>query len=192
MEISFVRDNLNRIIEGPLILIPNLFKDERGYFMESWNKENFDKLTKKNINFVLDSQSNSTKNVLRGLHYQLGKNIQSKLVRCVYGEIYDVIVDLRKSSKTFLSWAGIKICSKEKKQLWIPSGFAHGFLTITDKAEIIYKTNSFWSKKDERSLNWHDPQINIKWPLNDNLPILSDKDHKAPFLNEIPNYDLFE
>ena len=192
MNHSQIKNNFNKTLNGPLLIKQNLYSDNRGFFMESWNQREFDKLVNKKNNFVQDNHSMSYKNVLRGMHYQLEPYTQAKLIRCISGEIYDVIVDLREDSPTFLSYAGIKLDNVEKQQLWVPSGFAHGFLTISDKAEINYKTNSYWSKDHERTLNWEDPLINIKWPLKDKKPLLSEKDKNAPKFNKIEKYDFFK
>jgi len=169
----------NNLIEGPLILKPKIFKDKRGYFYESFNQKKFNKITNLNNLFVQDNISYSILGVLRGLHYQLEPKAQGKLIKVLKGEIYDVVVDLRESSSTFLSWFGIELNQKNNKQLWIPKGFAHGFLTLSDIAIVEYKVDNFWSKKCERSLIWDDELININWPLNKinkKKPKLSKKD----------------
>ena len=153
-------------INGPLLINTTIYKDERGFFMESWNMKEFNKKTFEDIIFVQDNHSKSIKNVLRGLHYQSPPYDQGKLVRCIDGEIYDVLVDLRTDSNTFLKWTGAFLNDQNKNQLWIPSGFAHGFLTITDSAEVLYKTTNYWSKNHENTIRWDDPSINIEWPLN--------------------------
>ena len=130
-------------INGPLLISPEIISDSRGFFYESWNKKNFDELIGEEITFVQDNHSRSKKGVLRGLHFQTQPDAQGKLVRCIYGEIYDVAVDLRINSKTFGEWTSALLGSRTQKQLWIPEGFAHGFLTLTDFAEVIYKTNNF-------------------------------------------------
>ena len=179
-------------INGPLLINPNVYEDERGYFMESWNMRAFNQQIIKDIIFVQDNHSKSKKNVLRGLHYQIPPYDQGKLVRCIKGEIFDVFVDLRINSETFLLWAGEYLNDKNKSQLWIPSGFAHGFLTITDTAEVLYKTTNYWSKDHEHTIKWDDTSINIEWPLNGNLPIQSDKDKNAENLHEISIKKLFK
>ena len=179
MESENIFNKDNQLIEGPLILKPKIFEDDRGYFYESFNQEKFNKITKSNNLFVQDNISYSNLGVLRGLHYQLEPKAQGKLVKVLKGEIYDVFVDLRKSSSTFLSWFGIELSQKNNKQLWIPKGFAHGFLTLSDIAIVEYKVDNFWSKNNERSLIWDDKLININWPLKkikNKLPILSKKD----------------
>ena len=187
-------------ILGPLIFTPNKFADERGYFFESWNKKQFLKfieksqettMKKKEINFVQDNQSLSSKNVLRGLHYQVTPYAQGKLVSCIDGEIFDVVVDLRKDSPSFARWAGLILSGINLKQLWIPEGFAHGFLSLKENTKVLYKTTNYWNKEAERSLKWNDPQINIKWPLFKSNPIVSKKDSLANSLNTIHKDDLF-
>ncbi|MDC3169345.1 dTDP-4-dehydrorhamnose 3,5-epimerase [Prochlorococcus sp. AH-716-E17] len=179
MKSEIILNQNKELIEGPLILKPKIFKDERGYFYESFNQEEFNQITKSNNLFVQDNISYSILGVLRGLHYQLEPKAQGKLVKVLKGEIYDVFVDLRKSSSTFLSWFGIELNQKNNKQLWIPKGFAHGFLTLSDNAIVEYKVDNFWSKENERSLIWDDELINIKWPLKkikNKSPKLSKKD----------------
>ena len=187
-------------IKGPLIFTPKIYADERGYFFESWNKKQFlnfieksQKIInqKKEIAFVQDNQSFSSKNVLRGLHYQVNPYAQGKLVSCINGEIFDVVVDLRKDSPSFGRWAGLILSGANSKQLWIPEGFAHGFLSLSEKTKVLYKTTNYWNKQAERSLKWDDPIINIKWPLLKSSPILSKKDSIANSLNNIDKDDLF-
>lgn len=183
-----LKDKKNRVIEGALIISPKLFCDERGYFFETWNSQDFNNLVKSNINFVQDNQSFSSKNTLRGLHFQLDPMSQGKLVRVTQGEIYDVIVDLRQSSKTFLSWAGIFLNSKTNNQIWIPNGFAHGFLTISKEAIVEYKVTNYWEKELERTLIWDDSLISIEWPSSQDKkikPKLSLKDNNGFTLNDL-------
>ena len=156
-----------------LILKPNIHLDQRGFFFESFNKKEFYKSTGLDVNFVQDNHSKSKKGALRGLHYQI-INPQDKLIRVVSGEIFDVAVDLRRSSENFGKWIGIKLSAENKKQLWIPKGFAHGFLTITNEVEVIYKTTDYWSLEYERCIKWNDNNIRINWPIKN--PILSKKD----------------
>tara|TARA_B100000886_G_C20426788_1_gene494548 strand:- start:10910 stop:11473 length:564 start_codon:yes stop_codon:yes gene_type:complete len=179
MNTEYLKSNLNCIIDGPLIINASLFKDQRGFFMENWNLKEFNKLIKKEITFVQDNYSESEKGVIRGMHYQVEPYNQDKLIRCVDGKIYDVIVDIRKDSKTFGQWSGYYLDSKSCNQLWIPYGFAHGFLVVSSKASVIYKTTKYWSQSHERSIRWNDPEFNIKWPLKGQKPILSEKDSKA-------------
>ena len=179
-------------IDGPLLINPNIYEDERGFFMESWNMKLFNQKIYKNIIFVQDNHSKSKKNVLRGLHFQIPPYDQGKLVRCIKGEIFDVFVDLRTASKTFLLWSGAYLNDKNKSQLWIPSGFAHGFLTMTDTAEVLYKTTNYWSKDHEYTIRWNDKSINIEWPLHGKIPIQSDKDKNAENLNKVSIENLFK
>ncbi len=178
-------------VEGPLLLKPTIFEDNRGFFMESWNREHLNQIIGKTTNFVQDNHSQSHKGVLRGLHYQVPPNTQGKLVRCVHGEIFDVAVDIRQGSKSFGQWVGAFINSTNHYQIWIPIGFAHGFLTISKDADVIYKTTDFWSPKSERSIRWNDPRINIKWPNLDSKPLLSIKDEQASFLLDLQKEELF-
>lgn len=175
-------------ISGPLLLIPQVFGDERGYFLESWNQRRFaDALalpTEDTPTFVQDNQSRSTHLVLRGLHYQLPPHPQGKLVRCVFGEIFDVAVDIRTSSPTFGQWIGVRLSGTNHHQLWIPPGFAHGFLVLSEAAEVLYKTTDFWNRAAERSIRWDDPALAIAWPFPtpEASPGVSEKDQKAPTL----------
>ncbi|WP_052285264.1 dTDP-4-dehydrorhamnose 3,5-epimerase [Kluyvera genomosp. 1] len=172
-------------IAGPLLIEVDVFKDDRGFFLESFNKKKFFEITKMNYDFVQDNHSASSKNVLRGLHYQVSPNEQGKLVRCLVGEVYDVAVDIRRGSPTFGKYIGVVLSDKNMNQFWIPPGFAHGFLVLSDKAEFAYKTTNYYSKVDERSIRWDDPSINIKWPITEE-PILSVKDKTSPFLDDLP------
>ncbi len=178
-------------ISGPLVLKPKIFRDDRGFFMESWNQEQFNKVVDDKTNFVQDNHSKSQYGVLRGMHYQLPKKEQGKLVRCVSGEIFDVAIDIRKKSNSFGQWVGIRLDSVNHNQLWIPKGFAHGFLVLSDSAEVMYKTTDFWSSEHEMSIRWDDPSINIDWPKISLNPILSTKDSQASFLEEISSSHLF-
>ncbi len=191
MKHELIKNNKNIFLEGPILITPDKFFDERGFFLETWKEPLFNKLIGSNISFVQENHSKSKKNVLRGLHYQIPPSDQGKLVRCISGKIFDVIVDIRKSSKNFLSWAGIFLDDKTHKQVWIPSGFAHGFYTLSENAEITYKMTSLWSKEDERSIKWNDPNLLIEWPLKRNFPILSKKDNEAITLDKILDNDLF-
>ena len=165
-----------------LILEPKVFGDDRGFFFESFNARAFEQATGFKREFVQDNHSKSAKNVLRGLHYQI-QNPQGKLVRVVQGEVFDVAVDLRKSSKTFGQWVGHILSAENKKQLWVPEGFAHGFLVLSQTAEFLYKTTDYYSPEHERSLLWNDPTLGIDWPL-DGPPILAAKDATAKPLAE--------
>jgi dTDP-4-dehydrorhamnose 3,5-epimerase len=160
-----------------LILEPKVFGDARGFFFESFNARDFAQCTGLNVPFVQDNHSKSAKGVLRGLHYQI-QNSQGKLVRVTQGEVFDVAVDMRRSSPTFGKWEGVLLSYENKRQLWIPPGFAHGFLVTSDSAEFLYKTTDYWYPEFERSLLWNDPAIGIQWPLQ-TAPLLAAKDAAA-------------
>jgi dTDP-4-dehydrorhamnose 3,5-epimerase len=164
-------------IPDVLLIEPQVFGDERGFFYESFNQNKFEEAMGKKINFVQDNHSKSVKGVLRGLHYQLTPKAQGKLVRVIQGEVFDVAVDLRQSSPTFGKWVGEILSGDNKKQLWIPEGFAHGFLTLSDTAEFLYKTTDFYSPEHEQSILWDDETIRIEWPLEE--VSLSSKDSAA-------------
>ena len=164
-------------IPDVLIFEPKVFGDERGFFFESFNQKIFEEAVGRKVEFVQDNHSKSRKGVLRGLHYQLEPYAQGKLVRCVVGEVFDVAVDIRKSSPTFGKWVGVNLSAENKRQLWIPEGFAHGFLTLKDNTEILYKTTSYYSPEYERSIKWNDEDLVIKWP-NDPC-VISHKDSLA-------------
>jgi len=166
---------------------PRVFGDDRGFFFESFNARRFAELTGVTAEFVQDNHSRSAKGVLRGLHYQLPPNPQGKLVRCVLGSILDVAVDLRRGSASFGQWVGARLSAENHQQLWVPVGFAHGFLTLSENAEVLYKTTDFWSQPCERSIRWNDPQLAIDWPeegLPQGQPLLAEKDGAAPVLAE--------
>ena len=164
-------------------LTPKIFGDARGYFFESYNAKKLAEEAGINETFVQDNQSRSAQGVLRGLHYQLDPKAQGKLVRVLSGEIFDVAVDIRKNSATFGQWVGDIISAENKKQIWVPAGFAHGFLTLSDSAEILYKTTDFYSPDHERAIKWDDPDLAIEWPKNV-TPQLSEKDAAAPRFKE--------
>ena len=164
-------------IPDVLIIEPDVISDSRGFFFESFNEKTFRQDTGLNINFVQDNHSHSIKGVLRGLHYQI-QQPQGKLVRVVHGAVFDVAVDIRKSSPTFGQWVGVELTESNCRQLWVPSGFAHGFLVLSDNADFLYKTTDYYSPEFERSILWDDPTIGIKWPL-DKEPQLSAKDKAA-------------
>ena len=182
----------------PLLLTPRLFGDDRGFFFESWNQRSFAAALGLPLEqapaFVQDNHSRSSRGVLRGLHYQLPPHPQGKLVRCIVGDIFDVAVDIRRSSPTFGQWVGAVLSAENHQQLWVPEGFAHGFLTLSAQAEVLYKTTDFWSKECERAIRWDDPQVAIAWPL-DSLggiePLLAEKDAAAPWLADAQAADLF-
>ena len=174
---------------GPLLLTPRVLGDDRGYFLESWNRRSFAEalgIPEAELpSFVQDNQSRSSRGVLRGLHYQVAPEAQAKLVRCVAGEIFDVVVDLRRHSASFGQWSGARLSGTNHRQLWVPVGFAHGFLTLSDTADVLYKTVGYWSRACERSLRWNDPAIGINWPVADLAglePLLNGKDAEAPTL----------
>ena len=162
-------------IPDVILLEPTVHGDNRGYFFESYNQKQFEEATKLSPNFVQDNHSKSTKGVIRGLHYQLAPKGQDKLIRVVQGEVFDVVVDIRKTSPTFGQWASVILSAENKKQLWIPAGFAHGFQVISEEAEVLYKTTCYWSKQHEITIGWADPHLKIKWPQN-SIPIISEKD----------------
>jgi dTDP-4-dehydrorhamnose 3,5-epimerase len=158
-----------------LIIEPKIFGDERGFFFESFNAKRFRELTGVDTAFVQDNHSKSARHVLRGLHYQI-RQPQGKLVRAVAGEVFDVAVDIRKSSPTFGKSFGMVLSAENKRMLWIPPGFAHGFVVLSETAEFLYKTTDFWAPEHERSIMWNDPELAIDWQLNGAAPILSAKD----------------
>ena len=184
MKIIKLKTSLGNLLDGPLLITPEIYFDERGLFYESWNKSKFDEFVGKEINFVQDNNSKSKKGVLRGLHYQKKPKAQGKLVRCINGSIYDVIVDLRKNSQTFRQYAGVFLNSDTKEIIWVPEGFAHGFLSLNDNTEVQYKVNEYWDKHLERSILWNDKTINISWPINKDFynPTLNHKDKNAKTL----------
>jgi dTDP-4-dehydrorhamnose 3,5-epimerase len=157
-----------------LIIEPKVFGDDRGFFYESFNERRFEEITGVKASFVQDNHSKSARGVLRGLHYQI-QQAQGKLVRVVAGEVFDVVVDIRRSSPTFGKWVGVTLSAENKRQLWIPPGFAHGFVVTSDSAEFLYKTTDYWAPEFERSILWNDPAIGITWRL-DGSPLLSQKD----------------
>ena len=166
-------------IPDVLIIEPKVFGDERGFFYESFNQKVFNEATGLDVQFVQDNHSRSRKGVLRGLHYQLPPHAQGKLVRCVRGAVFDVAVDIRKSSPTFGKWVGVELSEANHRQLWIPPGFAHGFLTLSETADFLYKTTDYYTPTAERSIAWNDPEIGIAWPELKADFQLSDKDRIA-------------
>ncbi|WP_411683439.1 dTDP-4-dehydrorhamnose 3,5-epimerase [Aeromonas caviae] len=163
------------------IIEPQVFGDERGFFFESFNQLQFDAAIGRSVNFVQDNHSKSSKGVLRGLHYQLPPHAQGKLVRCVVGEVFDVAVDIRKSSPTFGQWVGVHLSAENKRQFWIPEGFAHGFVTLSETAELLYKTTDYYAPHCEASIKWDDADIAIEWPF-EFQPQLSSKDLQGIYL----------
>ena len=162
-------------IPDVILLEPKVFGDDRGFFFESFNQKEFEQATGLSPTFVQDNHSKSSKGVLRGLHYQLPPKAQGKLVRVTLGEVFDVVVDIRKASPTFGQWVGEVLSAENKKQLWIPEGFAHGFLTLSETAEVLYKTTDYYAPEFERCIRWDDPDIGIDWLCSEE-PILSAKD----------------
>lgn len=186
MEKEIVKSNKKQELKGLFLIKPNLFKDTRGMFLESWNKGVFNNLIGDKIDFVQDNHSSSYRNVIRGLHYQTHPQAQGKLIRCSQGKIFDVAVDIRKCSPTFSQWAGVILDSINHNQLWIPSGYAHGFLVLSEYADVNYKTTEFWSKENEYSIRWDDSDISIIWPKKSNDLNISKKDIDSFYLKDIP------
>ena len=174
-------------LAGVLIIEPRVFGDERGFFYESFNQQVFDEAVGTHVDFVQDNHSKSSRNVLRGLHYQLPPKAQGKLVRVVQGEVFDVAVDLRKNSKTFGQWVGEVLSAENKRQLWIPAGLAHGFLTLSDTADFLYKTTDYYSPEHERCIHWDDATLAIEWPLFGD-PVVSNKDAAGELLAVAAGY----
>ncbi len=169
-----------------LLVEPKVFGDDRGFFFESFNQKVWTELTGVTAGFVQDNHSRSAKNVLRGLHYQVVRP-QGKLVRVVHGEVFDVAVDIRRDSPTFGQWLGELLSAENKKQLWVPEGFAHGFLVLSDFAEFLYKTTDYWYPEYERSIVWNDPDLAIEWPI-DGEPLLAVKDREGKPFKEAEVY----
>lgn len=166
-------------IPDVVLINPQIFIDERGFFFEAFNQKEFENAIQRNVVFVQDNHSRSTMGVLRGLHYQKEPYQQGKLVRVIHGKIWDVVVDIRKDSKTYGKWIAEELSSENKKQLWIPEGFAHGFITLSKDAEVLYKTNNYYSPEHECSIKYDDPVLNIDWLMNHKEIILNDKDTNA-------------
>ncbi|EOG1934487.1 dTDP-4-dehydrorhamnose 3,5-epimerase [Providencia stuartii] len=171
-------------IPDVLIIEPKIFEDERGFFFESFNQKQFDEAVGYPVNFVQDNHSKSVKGVLRGLHYQEEPYAQGKLVRCIVGEVFDVAVDIRKSSPTFGKWIGVNLSAENKRQLWIPEGFAHGFLVLSENAEFVYKTTKFYNPKSENTILWNDNKLSINWN-SESHPIISKKDSVGILFSEL-------
>ncbi|WP_417444245.1 dTDP-4-dehydrorhamnose 3,5-epimerase [Joostella sp.] len=169
-------------LKGCFIIEPKVFNDERGYFFESFNKDQFNKAIGQKVNFVQDNQSFSKKGVVRALHYQVGKHAQAKLVRVLQGKVLDVAVDLRKDSKTFGQHIAMELSAENKKQLFIPRGFAHGFITLSETSEFFYKCDNYYNKEAEGGIIYNDPRINIDWALDEAELLLSPKDMELPEL----------
>lgn len=175
---------IETLIPDLYILEPAAFGDDRGFFFESFNEKKFHELTGCRTHFVQDNHSRSAKGVLRGLHYQLPPHAQSKLVRVTRGKVFDVAVDIRKSSPTFGMWVGVELSEENKRQLWIPKGFAHGFLVLSDSADFLYKTDNYYSPDFERCIAWNDKVLSIDWPLS-RKPIVSEKDKTGKEINKM-------
>jgi dTDP-4-dehydrorhamnose 3,5-epimerase len=174
-------------IPDVVLIEPRVFGDARGFFFESFNQAQFDAAIGRNVTFVQDNHSRSAKNVLRGLHYQI-RQPQGKLVRVVAGEVFDVAVDLRKSSPTFGKWVGEVLSAENKRELWVPEGFAHGFAVLSDSAEFLYKTTDYYAPEHERCVAWNDPDLAIDWHLS-GAPVLSEKDAQGAALREAEIFD---
>lgn len=176
---------------GVLVIEPTVFGDDRGFFFESFNAMQFSEATGLNETFVQDNHSRSSYGVLRGLHYQVGKP-QGKLIRVTHGEIYDVAVDIRTGSPTFGQWTGVMLTSENKRQLWVPADYAHGFLVVSETAEVLYKTTDYYAPEHERAIRWDDPDLKIDWPSLALPPVLSKKDATASTLAkaELPKFNL--
>ena len=195
MQVKFLKSEKNIVINGPLLLNPDRFFDDRGFFFESWNEKKFNDIISRKVTFVQDNQSLSFHGVLRGLHFQKEPFAQGKLIRVLSGKILDIIVDLRTNSNTFKEWKSIVLSKKNRMQLWVPEGFAHGFITLTARAEINYKTTQFWNKESERTIIWNDNSLMIDWRLKDleiNSPLVSEKDSQGKTFKHLHNKgDLF-
>jgi len=172
-----------------LIVEPKVFGDARGFFTESWNEARFNAALGQDIHFVQDNHSRSSRGVLRGLHYQLDPHPQGKLVRCTSGAVFDVAVDIRRSSANFGRWVGVELTAENHRQLWIPPGFAHGFVVLSETADFLYKTSGRYAPESEGAVRWDDPAIGIAWPLDGITPQLSAKDIAAPLLTDARTFD---
>jgi dTDP-4-dehydrorhamnose 3,5-epimerase len=172
-----------------LIVEPAVFGDDRGFFSESWNHREFSAAVGSDVNFVQDNHSRSMKGVVRGLHYQLPPAPQGKLVRAATGRLFDVAVDIRRSSSTFGEWFGVVLSADNHRQLWIPPGFAHGFQVLSESVDLLYKTTGYYSPEHDRSIRWNDHDISIDWPGGSADALLSDKDLSAPFLADADTFD---
>lgn len=182
--------NKNVFFDDVRIFVPSIFEDNRGYFYESWNKELLN-LELHDINFCQENHSFSKKNVLRGMHFQINPFAQGKLVECLFGKIYDVVIDLRIKSPTFMHWGGIELSGENHKQIWLGKGFAHGFYTLSEDAHVIYKVDNYWEKESERTIFWNDSELSINWPLKDLNPILSKKDSAGKKMNDLSKKEYF-
>jgi len=169
-------------LAGVVVLTPRVFADDRGFFAESFNARQFAAITGLDLTFVQDNHSHSVRGVLRGIHYQLPPAAQGKLVRVVEGAALDVAVDLQRSSPSFGQWVGVELTAENHRQLWVPPGFGHGFLALSDSVQLLYKTTDYYAPEYDRAIRWNDPDIDVAWPLDGATPLLSDKDAAAPFL----------
>ncbi len=175
-------------LDGVLIIEPPVFADDRGFFSESYNKQAFADAIGFGGEFVQENHSRSVRGVIRGLHYQVPPDEQGKLVRCIRGEVFDVAVDIKRSSPSFGQWTGAVLSEENHRQLWVPSGFAHGFLAISDVADVLYKATAYYAPDSERSIRWDDPTIGIEWPDVDVDPILNERDLAAPRLDQAETF----
>lgn len=177
-------------LPGVLIIEPRVFTDERGWFMESYNQAVFEQAVGCAVPFVQDNHSYSKRGVIRGLHYQLPPYAQGKLVRATQGRVWDVAVDIRKSAASFGKWVGVELSAENRRQLWIPPGFAHGFITLSETSEFMYKTTARYNKESEAAINWNDPQLAIQWPgISAADVLLAEKDAAAPFFKDARVFD---
>ena len=200
MQVEVLSTSQGVDLNGPLLLSPKVHGDERGFFFESWNQRLWQEVLasygQQAPDFVQDNHSRSSRGVLRGLHYQLPPHPQGKLVRCVVGEVFDVAVDLRLESPTYGQWVAARLSAENHQLFWLPVGFAHGFLTLSTHAEVLYKTTDFWSRDCERAIRWDDPRLAIAWPVVESggHPIaasLSQKDAVAPLIDELSVVETF-
>lgn len=189
LRILFNMKLVRTVIPEVVVIEPKIFNDARGFFYESFNQQAFNEATGTNYQFVQDNHSKSSRGVLRGLHYQLSPKAQGKLVRVVQGKVWDVAVDIRKGSPTFGQWVGEELSADNHKQLWIPPGFAHGFITLSDTAEFLYKTTDYYSPEHERAIRWDDPQLAIAWPLSAVDIQVSVKDQQAVGFDQVELFD---
>ena len=185
MPFEFKKTTINDVI----LVIPKVFDDSRGFFLETYKKSEFQQ-NGINVDFLQDNHSKSSKGVLRGLHYQTNPKAQAKLVRCSKGKILDVAVDIRKNSPTFGKWVGEILSEENKRMLYIPAGFAHGFVVLSNEAELLYKASEEYSPQNDKGIKWNDPNINIDWKI-DFRPLVSEKDNSLPFLKDVKEEDLF-
>jgi len=172
-------------LNGVLLIKPRVFRDDRGFFLESWNKRVFDEAVGRAVEFVQDNHSRSVRGVLRGLHYQVEPKAQEKLITVMRGSILDVAVDIRRGSPTFGQWVSAILSDESREMLWVPAGFAHGFLVLSEFADVVYKTTNFYSPEHERCICWNDPSLAIDWPLDGRQPVVSEKDALGQQFDEV-------